>query len=50
MFCINNMTQMSCNFIEQSKIRTIYCKEWRNNMATQATKPSPPHPSGKFRL
>jgi hypothetical protein len=25
MFCINNMNQMSCNFMAQGKIRTINC-------------------------
>jgi hypothetical protein len=36
MFSINNMIQMSCNFIEQSQVRTVYCKERENKMATQA--------------
>ncbi len=39
MFSINNMAQMSCNSIEQSKIRTIYSKERRNKMPTQAIPP-----------
>jgi hypothetical protein len=42
MFNNNNMTQMSCNFIEQSKIRTIYCEERRNKMATKAISPHLP--------
>jgi hypothetical protein len=42
MLSIKNMTQMSCNFTEQNKIRTIYCEERRNKMATQAIPPPPP--------
>jgi hypothetical protein len=42
------MTQMSCNFIEQSKIRTVYCKERGNKMATLAI--SSPTPVGGPRV
>ncbi len=29
MFCVNNMTQMLCNFMKQDKIRAINCVgEW----------------------
>jgi hypothetical protein len=49
MFYIKNMTQMSCNFEDQSKIRTIYCKERRNKIVTQAIfAPPPPPPNGDF--